>query len=153
MKIMIAGWYLVAAALLSVAGLSQAQTPSLYPFAVDQDSLKGAPDFSFLNHALTPADRVFVRDGHFYTVSEYNQPWPNTHGAEIDPSLAVFASFQDWDAIMHFDYSGDRNWDAPIPNAFDVNGDWTKFPMIGQSAWIFRTYAARPGTNRLTRES
>ncbi|HVN80884.1 MAG TPA: hypothetical protein VMW38_17960 [Terriglobia bacterium] len=88
--------------------------------------------------------------GRPYTVSEYNQPWPNTHGAEIDPSLAVFASFQDWDAIMHFDYAGDRNWDGPIPNAFDANGDWTKFPVMGQSAWIFRTYAVRPSTARLS---
>ncbi len=88
--------------------------------------------------------------GRPYTVSEYNQPWPNTHGAEIDPSLAAFASFQDWDAIMHFDYAGDRNWDNPIANAFDVNGDWTKIPVLGPSAWIFRTHAVRPGFSPLS---
>jgi hypothetical protein len=41
---------------------------SMYPFGFDQDALHGAPDFSSLNHTLTAADRVFVRDGHFYTV-------------------------------------------------------------------------------------
>jgi hypothetical protein len=88
--------------------------------------------------------------GRPYTVSEYNQPWPNTHGAEIDPSLAAFASFQDWDALMHFAYAGDRNWDYPVADAFDVNGDWTKFPVIGPSAWIFRTHAVKPGSSPLS---
>ena len=87
--------------------------------------------------------------GRPYTVSEFNQPWPNTHGAEIDASLAAFASFQDWDAIMHFDYAGARNWDSPIPSAFDANGDWTKFPLMGQSAWIFRTGAFAAGATAL----
>ncbi|MBZ5586347.1 MAG: hypothetical protein LAQ30_30005 [Acidobacteriia bacterium] len=81
--------------------------------------------------------------GRPYTVSEYNQPWPNTHGAEIDPSLAAFASMQDWDGIMHFAYSHGRNWDDGVPNGFNINGDWTKFPVVGQSAWIFRTGAVR----------
>lgn len=69
--------------------------------------------------------------GRPYTVSEFNQPWPNRHATEIDPSLAAFAAFQDWDAIMHFDYAGGRNWDSPIPSAFDLNGDWTKFALMG----------------------
>ncbi|MGA2183667.1 MAG: hypothetical protein ABSH47_11615 [Bryobacteraceae bacterium] len=91
-------------------------------------------------------DMAWSREaGRPYTVSEFNQPWPNTHGAEIDASIAAFASFQDWDAIMHFDYSGARNWDTPSPAAFDANGDWTKSPLMGQSAWIFRTYALTPG--------
>ena len=33
--------------------------------------------------------------GRPYTVSEYNQPWPNTHAAEIAPSLAAYAAFQE----------------------------------------------------------
>ncbi len=41
---------------------------NFFPFAIDQDGLRGAPDFSFLNHPLQPADRLFVRDGHFYRV-------------------------------------------------------------------------------------
>ena len=96
-------------------------------------------------------DMAWSREaGRPYTVSEFNQPWPNTHGSEIDPSIAAFASFQDWDAIMHFDYAGARNWDTPIPDAFDANGDWTKFPQMGQSAWIFRTFAVTPGGGALS---
>jgi hypothetical protein len=78
-----------------------------------------------------------------FTVSEYNQPWPNTYAAEIAPTLAAFAAFQDWDSIMHFAYSHGRNWDDGVPNGFNINGDWTKFPNIGQAAWLFRTGAVR----------
>jgi hypothetical protein len=84
-----------------------------------------------------------------YTVSEYNQPWPNTHAAEIDPTLAAFGAFQDWDSIMHFAYSHGRGWDDGVPNGFNINGDWTKFPNIAQAAWIFRTGAIQPGRERL----
>jgi hypothetical protein len=51
---------------------------------------------------------------------------------------------------MHFAYSHGRNWDDGVPNGFNINGDWTKFPMIGQSAWLFRTGAVRPGAARLS---
>jgi hypothetical protein len=87
--------------------------------------------------------------GRPYTVSEYNQPWPNTYAAEIDPTLAAFAAFQDWDAIMHFAYSHGRNWDDGVPNGFNINGDWTKFPNIGQAAWLFRSGVIRAGSQVL----
>ncbi|HXN24081.1 MAG TPA: hypothetical protein VOA41_15175, partial [Candidatus Dormibacteraeota bacterium] len=80
-----------------------------------------------------------------YTVSEFNQPWPNTHAAEIDALLAAFGAFQDWDSIMHFAYSHGRNWDGGVPNGFNVNGDWTKFPNFGQAAWLFRSGAIQAG--------
>ena len=81
--------------------------------------------------------------GRPYTVSEYNQPWPNRQAAEIDPTLAAFAAFQDWDSIMHFAYSHARRWDNTVPGGFDINGDWTKFPNLGQSAWLFRAGAVQ----------
>jgi hypothetical protein len=92
-------------------------------------------------------DMAWAREGgRPYTISEYNQPWPNTHGAEIDPALAAYAAFQDWDGIMHFAYSHSRNWDDGVPNGFNLNGDWTKFPVIGQAAWIFRSGAVKAGS-------
>ncbi|HBY59380.1 MAG TPA: hypothetical protein DEH78_06130, partial [Solibacterales bacterium] len=82
--------------------------------------------------------------GRPYTVSEYNQPWPNTYAAEITPTLAAFGAFQDWDSIMHFAYAHSRNWDRGVPNGFNIDGDWTKFVNIGQAAWLFRTAAIAP---------
>jgi len=50
-----------------------AQT-DLFHFNIDQDRLHGATDFSYLNHPLGPADRLFVRDGHFYRVEPDLKP-------------------------------------------------------------------------------
>ncbi len=83
--------------------------------------------------------------GRPYTVSEYNQPWPNTYAAEIDPVTAAFAAFQDWDAILHYSFSHSRSWDLGVPSGFDLNSDWTKFPGAGQSAWLFRSGAIDSG--------
>ncbi len=94
---------------------------------------------AYLNMAVSRAA------GKPYTVSEYNQQWPNQQAGEIDPTLAVFAAFQDWDSIMHFAYSHGRSWDTKVPGGFDMNGDWAKWPGFGQSAWLFRTGAISPG--------
>lgn len=93
----------------------------------------------FLNMAV-----VRVK-GKPFTVSEFNQPWPNTFGAEMSPSLAVFGAFQDWDALVFFTYANKRNWETDVPTGFNLNGDWGKFPNLGQAAWLFRTGAITPG--------
>ncbi len=105
----------------------------------DQSSL-GSGMSSFQTMAITR------QAGRPYTVSEFNQPWPNTYAAESDPTLAAFAAFQDWDGLMHFAYSHGRNWDDGVPNGFNLNGDWTKFPGFGQSAWIFRWGGIQAGS-------
>jgi hypothetical protein len=86
--------------------------------------------------------------GYPYVVSEFNEPWPNQFGMEIDPTLAAFASFQDWDGLVHFAYEqgGARGLDAGIPAGFNLDADWAKVVNIGQSAWLFRTGAVRTGT-------
>lgn len=83
--------------------------------------------------------------GQPYTVSEFNQPFPNTYAAESDPTIAAFGAFQDWDAIMHFAYEHGRNWDEIVPSGFNLNVDQTKLPGAGQSAWLFRSGAIEAG--------
>jgi hypothetical protein len=96
-------------------------------------------------------DMAWARQaGRPYTVSEFNQPWPNTHAAELNPALAAFAARQDWDGVVHFAYSHGRGWDDGVPNGFNINGDWTKFGLIGQSAWMFRTGAVQMAAATLT---
>lgn len=104
----------------------------------DQASV-GSGLAAFINMAVTR------EAGRPYTVSEFNQPWPNRNAAEIDPTLAAFGAFQDWDSIVHFAYSHGRKWDETGPNGFDVNGDWQKFVNIGQSAWLFRSGVIETG--------
>ena len=107
------------------------------------DSSLGGGLTAFLNMAAAR------EAGRPYTVSEFNQPWPNTNAAELDPTLAAFAAFQDWDGLVHFAYSHGRGWDDGVPNGFNINGDWTKFPNIGQAAWLFRTGAVSTGAESI----
>lgn len=84
-----------------------------------------------------------------YTVSEFNENWPNTNASEIDVVLAAIGAFQDWDSIMHFAYAHNRDWDRGLPNNFDLTSDWTKLVNIGQSAWLFRAAGLRPARTLL----
>ncbi len=94
---------------------------------------------TYLNVAAwRPADRP-------YTVSEFNQQWPNTKAAELVPTIAAFGAFQGWNGLMHFAYAHGREWNTEVPRSFDLNGDWTKYPSFGQAAWLFRTGAVRRG--------
>ena len=43
----------------------RAFSQTFFEFPIDQDALSGAPDFSFLNHPLGPADKLTVNGGHF----------------------------------------------------------------------------------------
>lgn len=47
---------------------------SFYRFAIDEDRLAGIPDQSGLNHPLGPADKLFVKDHHFYAVGPDGLP-------------------------------------------------------------------------------
>jgi hypothetical protein len=97
--------------------------------------------WDFLNNA---AIRVAGRP---HTVSEYQQHWPNRQTAEIDPTLAIFASFQDWDGLMHCCYSTRFLSD---PNSALMGFNPTQYSNIGQAAWLFRTFAVQAGKEPLT---
>ena len=104
-------------------------------------------DSSFTGRGLQELQNTAVlreRDRPF-TVSEFNQPWPNTKAAEVDPVLAAAAAFQDWDAILHYSYSHSHNYDHGQPGGFDLIFDLTKLPVIGQAAWLFRSGAVQSG--------
>ena len=57
-------------AVFLLALLPCAAQQSFYPFAVDQDRLSGAPDFSFLNQPITAKDRVVIRGGKFVRTAD-----------------------------------------------------------------------------------
>ncbi len=89
------------------------------------------------------------RAGRPYTVSEFNQNWPNRQAAELDPTIAAFGAFQDWNALMHFAYAHAAHWDLEAPSGFDLVSDHTKLVAFGQAAWLFRSGAIRPGQQRI----
>ncbi len=84
-----------------------------------------------------------------YTVSEFNQPYPNRQAAELDPTLAAFAAFQDWDGVMHFAYEHGRAWDRNAPSGFNLNGDFSKLAAFGQAAYLYRKGLVRPAERGL----
>ena len=47
-----------------------------------------------------------------HMVTEYNHAAPNTFQAEAFPLLAAYGALQDFDVLLPFDYSSDRDWDA-----------------------------------------
>lgn len=72
-----------------------------------------------------------------FVLSEFNQPYPNQHRAELLPIVAALGAQQDWDGLFFFDYAdGDRWPDAPTN--FNLEGDPTQLAMVGQAARIFR---------------
>lgn len=94
--------------------------------------------------------KAFARQaGKPFTVSEFNQPYPNRQAAELDPTCAAFAALQDWDGLMHFAYEHGRQWDRNAPSGFNLNGDFTKLAAFGQSALLFRKALIRPAARQL----
>lgn len=80
-----------------------------------------------------------------YIVSEYNQPWPNRQAAEMIPLMSALASLQDWSAIVFYDYSNTRaDFHAATPREFVLDTDFTKLPVVGPMAWLYRTFDVKP---------
>ncbi len=78
-----------------------------------------------------------------FVLSEFNHPFPGVQGAEIIPITAIVASLQDWDGIFFFDYANGSTW-STAPSGFALRGDWGKYVLASQSAWLYRTGQVRP---------
>lgn len=82
-----------------------------------------------------------------FTVSEFNQPWPNSHGGEIIPVMSALGAIQDWDGLIFFQYRDDRRWDENHPRWFNLSGDPTKLIQFGQLAYVFRGRLIAPSAS------
>ncbi len=72
-----------------------------------------------------------------YTVSEFNQPYPNPRGAEMLPLMSLLGALQDWDGLFFFDYTDSATLPA-APSRFSLSGDWGAWALAGQAAQLFR---------------
>lgn len=52
-----------------------------------------------------------------YTVSEYNHPFPNQYGAEGQPMLRAYGSFQGWDGVFEYTYNHRSDFE-PTANTY-----------------------------------
>ncbi len=82
--------------------------PSTAPWSptgwvIDNDPWVNAP---FTNLFDVAASAV---QGKPFTVTEFNQPFPNRYAVEAPILMATIANLQDWDAVFQFDYTSDQN--------------------------------------------
>ena len=85
-----------------------------------------------------------------FTVSEFNQPWPNRFGQEIDLTTAAFGLLQGWDGLIHFNYSNDDKFEERIPKGFNLHGDPARLAAFGQAARLFRSQTINSSPLQLT---
>lgn len=79
--------------------------------------------------------------GRPFTVSEFNQPWPNGQTSDLLPVVTQFAVSQDWDGLILYDYAHDRAWDRSTPSDFSLRGNLTQLTQFAQCAAYFRRVA------------
>ena len=101
---------------------------------VTNKSMVADPTRSLLR--LFAAHRV---DGIPFTITEFNECPPNEFRAEGLPMLASYAAWQDWDALVLFDYNDDRSrWNEPaLGGFFRMHNDPAMLTMFPIAANIF----------------
>jgi hypothetical protein len=72
-----------------------------------------------------------------FVVSEFSQAFPSARSSEIIPLMATVGAMQDWDGLYLYDYVG-SDPGQNTPNNFNLQGDWSRAVVVGQSARIFR---------------
>jgi len=103
--------------------------------------------------AGTLGNMAFHRvQGFPFTVSEYNTPAPNDHGAELFPLLAAMAALQDWDGLYSYTYRdfGKNYEDIRIRKYFHLIGRANLLVHIPAAVHLFRLGELPPAPERTT---
>lgn len=81
-----------------------------------------------------------------FSVSEYNTPAPNDHGAELFPLLAAMAALQDWDALYSYTYRdfGKDYENTALKKYFHLIGRADLLVHIPAAVHLFRLGALAP---------
>jgi len=81
-----------------------------------------------------------------FSVSEYNTPSPNDHGAELFPLLVSVAALQDWDAVYGYTYRdfGKDYANTTIKRWFHLIGRANVLVHVPAAALAFRCDLIRP---------
>ncbi len=85
-----------------------------------------------------------------FTVSEYNHPFPNRYQVESILFSVGYASFNDADAFMYFDYSEAFQWEADfIAGYFGVNRNSILMSFFPTISYVFRNDLIKPSVNTI----
>jgi hypothetical protein len=74
-----------------------------------------------------------------YTVTEFNNPWPNDWECEGLPIAAAYGSFQDWSALIVYSYEPkvSPSYRGSVGDAFDISHHPVKMPQMMAGALMF----------------
>lgn len=74
-----------------------------------------------------------------FTMTEFNQPFPNRYAVEAPIFFATVGAFQDWDGVFQFTYAGGQNdYDATqVTGFFDLAGNPLATAMMPVAARLF----------------
>lgn len=90
-------------------------------------------------------------DGKPFTVSEFNEPWPNFYEAEALPLIAAYAARQDWDGVYIFNYNGNGEFRRDhVYSWFDIDGHPVKTAQMIAGSAIFARGDVAPAARRKT---
>ncbi len=80
------------------------------------------------------------------TISEYNHGFPNRYQAEAVPFLTTYASLQDVDGVMFFDYNGSTDdWETDkVGGYFDIHRNTAMMSLTPSCAFAYRNFLIAP---------
>lgn len=114
------------------------------------------PNISMVNtvgddNTLTGLARQRIK-GKPFTVTEYEHPSPNYHGAEAPLLLAAYAGLQDWDGLWLFAYGpgNDMSPTGYVRGFFEIAQHPTKMASLLLAANLFRRGDVRPALQEYT---
>ena len=90
-------------------------------------------------------------EGRPLSVSEYNTPAPNDHGAELFPLLSMVAALQDWDALYSYTYRdfGQDYENTALKKYFHLIGRASLLVHAPAGAMMFRQGLIAPAKSEL----
>jgi hypothetical protein len=86
------------------------------------------------------------------TMSEYNHAFPNRYQSEAVPFLTAYASLQDVDGVMFFDYNGATDdWETDkVGGYFDIHRNTALMSLMPSCAFAYRNFLIAPARQFLT---
>jgi hypothetical protein len=105
-----------------------------------------------LNSTIVQLSRTAFA-GKPYTVSETNHPFPNDFAAEGIPTLAAYAGFQDWDAVIMYTFEPKlaADWKPYVGDPFDISLDPVRMTEMATGALTFLRGDVRAAQQTVTR--
>jgi transcriptional regulator of met regulon len=86
-----------------------------------------------------------------FTVTEWNIPYPNEYRIIGPIMMAAYASLQNWDCVLQFDF-GKNRWNEKIDNLFDISQLPTVLAQWIPAATLFHKGYVKPALNRIVEE-